>query len=74
MILVETLEELVYHYLEDPARPGSAVGKVNAQDVVSHVVQHLAERGVDVDFRTAHVSPYRAACPGGRSPSGTAFP
>ena len=51
MILVETLEDLVYHYLEDPARPGSAVGKVNAQDLVSHVVQHLAERGVDVGFQ-----------------------
>lgn len=51
MILVETLEDLVYNYLEDPARPGSAVGKVNAQDLVSHVVQHLAERGVDVGFR-----------------------
>ena len=51
MILVETLEDLVYNYLEDPARPGSAVGKVNAQDLVSHVVQHLAERGVDVRFQ-----------------------
>ncbi|MCI2420066.1 hypothetical protein MOQ72_21730 [Saccharopolyspora sp. K220] len=51
MLLVETLEDLVYNYLEDPARPGSAVGKVNAQDLVSHVVQHLAERGVDVGFQ-----------------------
>jgi hypothetical protein len=51
MILVETLENLVYNYLEDPTRPGSAVGKVNAQDLVSRVVQHLAERGVDVGFQ-----------------------
>ncbi|EWM19655.1 hypothetical protein [Kutzneria sp. 744] len=50
MILVETLEDLVYNYLENTARPGSAVGKVNAQDLVGHVVQHLAERGVDVGF------------------------
>ncbi len=50
MILVETLEDLVYNYLEDPARPGSAVGKVNTQDLVGHVAQHLAERGVDVGF------------------------
>lgn len=51
MILVETLEDLVYNYLEDPARPGSAVGKVNAQHLASRVVQHLAERGVDVGFQ-----------------------
>lgn len=51
MILVETLEDLVDNYLADPARPGSAVGRVNAQDLVSHVVQHLAERGVDVGFQ-----------------------
>jgi hypothetical protein len=50
MILVETLEDLVHNYLEDPARPGSAVGKVNAQDLVGHVAQHLAERGVDLGF------------------------
>ncbi|SEP50611.1 hypothetical protein [Amycolatopsis saalfeldensis] len=50
MILVETLENLVYNYLEDDARPGSAVGKVNAQDLVGHIVQHLAERGVDIGF------------------------
>ena len=51
MLLVETLEDLVHNYLENPARPGSAVGKVNAQDLVSHVVQHLADRGVDVGFQ-----------------------
>jgi hypothetical protein len=50
MILVETLEDLVHHYLEDPHRPGSAVGKVNAQDLVGHVMQHLADRGVDIGF------------------------
>lgn len=50
MILVDTLENLVYNYLEDPARPGSAVGKVSAQDLVGHIAQHLAERGVDVGF------------------------
>lgn len=50
MILVETLEDLIYNYLEDPARPGSAVGKVNAQDLASHVVRHLAERGVEMGF------------------------
>ncbi|TKG62374.1 MULTISPECIES: hypothetical protein [Pseudonocardiaceae] len=50
MILVETLEDLVHNYLEDPTRPGSTVGKVNAQDLVGHVAQHLTEFGVDVGF------------------------
>ena len=54
MILVETLEDLVYTYLENPARPGSAVGKVNAQDLVGHVVQHLAERGVAIGFQDGY--------------------
>ncbi|MCO1575558.1 hypothetical protein M8C13_07275 [Crossiella sp. SN42] len=51
MILVETLEGLVYNYIKDPARPGSAVGKINTQHLVSNIVQHLAERGVDVGFQ-----------------------
>lgn len=51
MILVETLEDLVHNYLEDPIRPGSATGKVNAQDLVSHIAQNLVERGVDLGFR-----------------------
>jgi hypothetical protein len=50
MILVETLEDLLHNYLHDPARPGPAVGKVNAQDLVGHLVNHLAECGVDVGF------------------------
>lgn len=50
MILVETLEDLVHNYLEDPTRPGSAVSKVNAQNLVDHVAQYLAERGVDLGF------------------------
>ena len=53
MILVETLEDLVHNYLDDPIRPGTATGKVNAQDLVSHIAQHLAERGVDLGSRTA---------------------
>lgn len=50
MILVETLEDLVHAYLEDPERPGSATSKANAQDLVGHVAQHLVECGVDVGF------------------------
>lgn len=50
MVLVETMEDLVYSYLNDPARPGSAVGKVNAQDLVGHIAHHLGERGVDIGF------------------------
>jgi hypothetical protein len=56
MILVEAPEYLVYNYLEDPARLGSGVGKVKAQDLVGHGAQHLAERGVDMGFRTAPAS------------------
>lgn len=50
MILVETLEDLVHTYLDDPARLGAAVGKVNAQDLAGNVAQHLTERGIDVGF------------------------
>lgn len=50
MILVETLEDLVHLYLENPARPGSAVGKVSAQDLAGRIAHHLAECGVDIGF------------------------
>jgi hypothetical protein len=51
MILVEKLEDLVYNYLEDLARPSAVIGKVNAQDLVGHIAQHLAERGIDVGYK-----------------------
>lgn len=73
MILVESLESLIHNYLEDPTRPGSATSKVNAQDLVSHIAQHLAERGVDVGFQDGS----RLTLPGStsrrRSPHGIVF-
>jgi hypothetical protein len=51
MILVETLEDLVHHYLDDPARPGAAVGTINTQDLVGHLAQRLAERGIDIGYK-----------------------
>lgn len=50
MILIETLEDLIQSYLKDPARPGSALGKVNAHDLAAHIAQHLAQRGVEIGF------------------------
>ncbi|TCO49662.1 hypothetical protein [Actinocrispum wychmicini] len=60
MILVDTLEDLVHNYLDDRARPGSAVGTVNAHDLAGHIAAHLAERGVD----TGYADGSRLALPG----------
>jgi hypothetical protein len=60
MILVEKLEELVYIYLQDRARPDAAVGTINSQDLVGHIAQHLAERGIDVGYKDGS----RLALPG----------
>ena len=51
MILVETLVQLVRNYLDDLSRPGSTGGEVSAQELVDHLVRHLAEQGVDIGFR-----------------------
>lgn len=50
MILVETLEDLVHTYLKDPGRPGSAVGRINVQDLVGQIADHLLVCGVDIGF------------------------
>jgi hypothetical protein len=50
MILVETLEDFVHHYLDDPDRPDASAGTINARDLVGHLAQHLAERGVDIGY------------------------
>lgn len=50
MILVETLEDLVYNYLDDHVLPSAAAGKINSQDLVGHIAQHLAERGIDIGY------------------------
>ncbi|GAB1512510.1 hypothetical protein [Actinophytocola sp. KF-1] len=47
MILVETLEDLVHSYLKNP---GSAVGRVNVQDLVGRLADHLLVRGVAIGF------------------------
>ncbi len=47
MILVEPLEDLVHTYLKDP---GSAVDRVNVQDLVGRIADHLLVCGVDIGF------------------------
>jgi hypothetical protein len=50
MILVENLEELIFQYLEDPARSGTIEPKINVQDFASHIADHLAQRGVELGW------------------------
>ena len=61
MILVETLEDLVHTYLDDHARPSAAAGTINSQDLVGHIAQHLAERGIDIGYQDGS----RLTLPGG---------
>lgn len=49
-VLVEELDDIVYQYLNDPARPGHLTGKISPQDLVSHVADYLVNRGVDIGF------------------------
>jgi hypothetical protein len=50
MILVENLEELIFQYLENPARSGTIDPKINMQEFASHIAKHLAQRGVELGW------------------------